>query len=57
MIEKRPRNGSKWSTEYHICYYVSNCSSWSVVFKPSIFQLGKPGITPVFKMASKTAAN
>ena len=46
-----------WSTEYHICYYISKCSSWSVVFKSSVCHLGKPGITPVFKMASKMAAS
>ena len=56
-LQKRPRNGSKWSTEYYICYYVSNCSSWSVVFKSSVCHLGKPGITPVFKMASKMAVS
>ena len=55
-LQKRPRNGSKWSTEYHICYYVSNCSSWSVVFKSSVCHLVKPGKTPVFKMASKMTA-
>ena len=44
-----------WSTEYHICYYTPKCSSWPVVFKSSICYLGKHGITPVFKMASKTA--
>ena len=42
--------------EYHICYYISKCSSWPVVFKSSVCHLGKPGITPVFKMASKMAA-
>ena len=50
-LQKRPRNGSKWSTEYmyHICYYVSNCSSWSVVFEanltaePSLFAYMKYG--------------
>ena len=41
--------------EYHICYYVSNCSSWSVVFKSYVCHLGKPGVIPVFKMVSKTA--
>ena len=46
-----------WSTEYHICYYISKCSSWPVVFKIKRLPLGKPGITPVFKMASKTAAS
>ena len=56
MIAKWPINGSKWSTEYQFCYYVSNCSSWSVVFKSSVCHLGKSGITPVFKMASKTVA-
>ena len=55
-MQKRPRNWSKWSTEYHICYYVSNCSSRSVVFKSSVCHLGKPGIITLFKMASKTAA-
>ena len=45
-----------WSTDYHICNFISKCSSWSVVFKSSVYHLGKPGITPVFKMASKTAA-
>ena len=39
LLQKRPRNRSKWSTEYHICYYVSNCSSWSVVFKSSVCHL------------------
>ena len=29
----------------------------SVVFKSSVCHLGKPSITPVFKMASKTAAS
>ena len=29
----------------------------SVVFKSSVCHLGKPCITPVFKMASKTAAS
>ena len=43
--------------EYHICYYTSKCSSWPVVFKSSVCHFGKPGITPVFKMASKTAAS
>ena len=43
--------------EYHIRYYISNYSSWSIVFKSSVCHLGKPGITPVFKMASKTAAS
>ena len=45
-------------TEYHICCYtrISKCSSWSVVLKSSVFHLGKPGITPVFKMAPKMAA-
>ena len=57
MIVKGPRNGNKWSTEYHICYYVSNCSSWCVVFKSNVCHLGKLGITPVFKMASKMAAS
>ena len=28
-----------------------------LVFKSSVCHLGKPGITPVFKMASKTAAS
>ena len=45
------------STEYHICYYISKWSSWPIVFKSSICHLGKPGITPVFKMASKTATS
>ena len=45
------------STEYHICYYISKCSSWPVVFKSSVCHLGKPGITPVFKMTSKMAAS
>ena len=44
------------STEYHIWYYTSKCSSCPVVFKSSFCHLGKPGITTVFKMASKTAA-
>ena len=44
-----------WSTENHICYYISKCSSWPIVFKSSVCHLGKTGITPVFKMASKTA--
>ena len=44
-LHKRPRNGSKWSSEYHIYYYTSKCSSWSVVFKSSDCHLGKPGIT------------
>ena len=55
--QKRPRNGSKWSTEYHICHYVSKCSSGSVVFKSSVCHLGKPCINPVFKMAPKTVAS
>ena len=38
------------SAEYHI-------SSWSLVSKSSVCHLGKPVITPVFKMASKTAAS
>ena len=46
-----------WSTEYHICYYISKCSSWPVVFKSSVCHFGKSSITPVFKMASKTAAS
>ena len=46
-----------WSTEYHIPYYISKCLSWPVVFKSSICHLGKPGITPVFKMASKMATS
>ena len=55
MITKEPL--SKWSKEYHICYFISNCLSSSVFFKPSVCHVGKPGITPVFKMASKTAAS
>ena len=43
--------------ENHFCYYVSNCSSWSVVFRSSVCHLGKPGITPVFKMESKMDAS
>ena len=46
-----------WSTEYHICYYISKCSSWSVVYKSSICHFGKSDITPIFKMASTTAAS
>ena len=45
-----------WSMEYHICFYISKCSYWSVVLKSSVCHLGKPCITPVFKMASKMAA-
>ena len=45
-----------WSAEYHICYYIPKYSSWSVDFKSSVYHLGKPCITLVFKMASKTAA-
>ena len=48
---------NKRSTEYNICYYVSTCSSWSVVLILSVCHLGKPCITPVFKMPSKTAAS
>ena len=43
--------------DYHICYYISKCSSWPVVFKSSVCHLGKAGITLVFKMASKAAAS
>ena len=46
-----------WSTEYNIFYHISKCSSWPVVFKSSVCHVGKPGITPVFKMASKAAAS
>ena len=46
-----------WSTEYHMCYYISKYSCWTVDFKSSVCHLGKPGITPVFKMASKMAAS
>ena len=56
MIDRRPRNGSEWSAEYHSCYYVSKRSSWSVVFKLIVCHLGKLCIIPVFKMASKTVA-
>ena len=38
------------------CYYTPKCSSWSIVFKSSICQLGKHCISPVFKMASKKAS-
>ena len=37
--------------------YISKCSSWPVVSKSKLCHLGKPGLTPVFKMASKTAAS
>ena len=30
-----------WSTEYHICYYVSKCLSWSVVFRSCVCHLDK----------------
>ena len=43
--------------EYHICYYVSKCLSWPIVFKSSVSYFGKPDITPVFKMTSKMAAS
>ena len=36
---------------------ILKCSSWPVVFKSSVCHHGKPGITPVFKMASKTAVS
>ena len=45
-----------WSMEYHICFSIPKCSYWSVVLKSSVCHLGKPCITPVFKMASKMAA-
>ena len=45
-----------WSVEYHICFYIPKCSSWSVVLKSSVCHLGKPCITPVFKMAFKMAS-
>ena len=45
-----------WSMEYQICFYIPRGSSWSVVLKSSVCHLGKPCITPVFKMASKMAA-
>ena len=44
------------STEYHVCYYISKCSSWPVGFKSSVFHLDKMCIIPVLKMASKTTA-
>ena len=27
IVEKSLRNMSRWSTEYHICYYLPKCSS------------------------------
>ena len=56
-LHKRPRNVNKWSTKYHIFYYISKCSSWSVDFKSSVCHFCKSYITPVFRMASKTTAN
>ena len=56
-FHKRHRKGSKQSTEHNICFYTSRYSFESVVFKSSVCHLCKPCITPVFKMAPKTAAN
>ena len=40
-----------------VIMYQNVCLQWSVVFKSSVCHLGKPCITPVFKMVSKTAAS
>ena len=45
-----------WSMEYHICFYIPKWLSWSVILKSSVCHLGKPCVTPVFKMVSKMAA-
>ena len=56
LVEQIPgavfQGGGRRSTTF-----VIKCSSWPTVFKSSVCHLGKPGITPVFKMASKTATS
>ena len=62
-----PLNG--WACAVEICHdgmledtnsldgaHILKCLSWPVVFKSSVCHLGKPCITSIFKMASKTAA-
>ena len=54
-VQYKKENKSK----SHLLLYIkilSKYSSWLVLFKSSVCHLGKPGITPVFKMASKTEA-